>query len=59
MTLKNPNHEATVLMFNEVQMVDIEKVFVFFVFYFRYKNLKHRKAISNDVFIKVTRIVQC
>ena len=59
MTLKNPNHEATVLMFNEVQMVDIEKVFVFFVFYFRYKNLKHRNAISNDVFIKVTRIVQC
>ena len=59
MTLKDPNHEATVLMFNEVQMVDIEKAFVFFVFYFRYANLKHHNAISNDVFIKVTRIMQC
>ena len=46
-------------MFNEVQMVDIEKAFVFFVFYFRYANLKHHNAISNDVFIKVTRIMQC
>ena len=55
MTLKDPNHEATVLMFNEVQMVDIEKAF----FYFRYANLKHHNAISNDVFIKVTRIIQC
>ena len=59
MTLKNPNHEATVLMFNEAQMVDIVKTFVFFVFYFRYTNLKHRNAISNDVFIKVKRIIQC
>ena len=59
MSLKDPNHEATVLMFNEVQMVDIEKAFVFFVFYFRYANLKDYNAISNDVFIKVTRIIQC
>ena len=59
MTLKDPNHEATVLMFNEVQMVDIVKALVFFVFYFGYTNLKHRNAISNDVFIKVKRIIQC
>ena len=52
MTVKDPNHEATVLIVKcEVLMVDILKVFVFFVFCFRYTNLKHRNAISNEVYL--------